>query len=74
MMGHKICFNGEIKLIIPLLSRYPFLSGSLHTWHLKVLKSLVLSYLSLLTTKTNSVFVKAIEDNTTARVTDLSVV
>ena len=29
MMGHKICFYGEISLIIPKSSMYPFLSGAL---------------------------------------------
>ena len=29
MMGHKICFYAEIRLIIPKLSRYPFLSVAL---------------------------------------------
>ena len=31
MMGHKICFYGEILLIICKLSLYPFLSGALVT-------------------------------------------
>ena len=29
MMGHKICFNEEIWIIIPKLSLLPFLSGAL---------------------------------------------
>ena len=29
MMGHNICFYGEIWLIIPQLSLLPFLSGAL---------------------------------------------
>ena len=29
MINHKICFCGKIRLIIPKLSSYPFLSGAL---------------------------------------------
>ena len=29
MVGHKVCFNGEILLIIPQLFLLPFLSGAL---------------------------------------------
>ena len=29
MMGHKICFYGEIWLIIPKFPGYPFLSGAM---------------------------------------------
>ena len=31
MMGHKICFDGEIWLIVPKSSLLPFLSGALIT-------------------------------------------
>ena len=32
MMGHKICFHGEIWLIIPELSLLPFLIWSTGVW------------------------------------------
>ena len=37
MMGHKICFYGEIPLIIPKLAGcYPFLYGALPVWSFAV--------------------------------------
>ena len=36
MMGHNICFKGEIVKIIPILSLLPFSSGALDHNHDKI--------------------------------------
>ena len=44
MMGHKICFYGEIWQILPRFSLLPFLSGALLHWlqfHLHLLDALL---------------------------------
>ena len=43
MMGRKLCFYGEIWLIIPKLSLLPFLSGALMIllFQLKILRNVV---------------------------------
>ena len=37
MMGHKICFNGEIRIIFLNYPCYPFLSGALAKTHLSLI-------------------------------------